>query len=70
MTTKKNYEFITTSFEGQIKSQFKECKFPLNTSLFTKLFIMKCKNEILQLEIKDKENTIYKTSTNPGRYIG
>ena len=69
MTTKKNYQFIITKLDGEKIGEFKECKFPINTSLFSKLFRLKCENEILQLEVKYNETTIYKSSTEPGQVI-
>ena len=59
MTTSKNYEFIITKLDGQIEVQSKECKFPLNTSLYIKLIRMWHKNEILKFQIKDKELNLY-----------
>jgi hypothetical protein len=69
MKTTKTYEFIITKLDGQFEIQSKECKFPLNTSLFSKLFRLKCGNEILELEVKDKENTIYKSGIEKGEII-
>lgn len=69
MKTAKIYEFIITKLDGTIEIQSKECKFPLNTSLFSKLFRLKCGNEILQLEVKDNENIIYKSSIERGEII-
>ena len=59
MKTSKNYEFIITKLDGQIEVQSKECKFPLNTSLYIKLISMWHKNEILKFQIKDKESNLY-----------
>ena len=59
MTTSKNYEFIITKLDGQIEVQSKECKFPLNTSLFSKLLMMWHKDEIIKFQIKDKESNLY-----------
>lgn len=69
MTTSKNYEFIITKLDGQVEVQFKQCKFPFNTNLFSKLFRLKCENEILQLEVKDNQNTIYKSGIEKGQVI-
>lgn len=69
MTTKKNYEFVITKLDGQIEVQSKECKFPFNTNLFSKLFRLKCANEILQLEVKDNQNTIYNSGIEKGQVI-
>jgi hypothetical protein len=69
MKTSKNYEFIITKLDGQIEVQSKECKFPFNTNLFSKLFRLKCANEILQLEVKDNQNIIYSSGTEKGQII-
>jgi len=59
MTTAKTYEFIITKLDGQIEIQSKECKFPLNTSLYTKLLMKWHRNEIQKFQIKDKESNIF-----------
>lgn len=69
MKTAKIYEFIITKLDGTIEVQSKECKFPTNTSLFSKLFRLKCSNEILQLEVRDNENTIYNSGIESGEII-
>lgn len=69
MKNSKKYQFIVTKLNGQTETQTKECKFPLNTNLFSNLFRLKCSNEILQLQVKDDENIIYNSGTENGLII-
>jgi len=56
---KNTYQFIVTKLDGEIEVIEKDCKLPLNTSLYSQLLRIWNKNEIIKFQIKDKYSNLF-----------
>ena len=56
---KNTYQFIVTKLDGEIEVIEKDCKLPLNTSLYSQLLRIWHKNEIIKFQIKDKYSNLF-----------
>jgi len=56
---KNTYQFIVTKLDGEIEVIEKDCKVPLNTSLYSQLLKIWHKNEIIKFQIKDKYSNLF-----------